>query len=418
MLEAKDFLLKWLSIDTCCGKEDRAVDLLLSVLDIEGVDVKVIEDGENRPNIVASFGDEKPIIGFVGHIDTVPVGDKSLWVFSPYGEEKNGVVYGRGAVDDKGRMTSVIFAFRKLVEDNVRGLRIFLFSDEERQKPNTGARFVTEKHWDIVKCDLALGEGGAALGFKDKNLLAVGFGERGALEYKVTFPLESYHTGIGGDTRFDYVKELLEPFEEKRKGFVDDKKLFYSSVPRGRFLRILSSFSKGLSRILEAYDTVTITPSAVEIGGNSGYYNMAPSSITIFYNARIVEGVTPIEIEEAILGRLKRFLGNFKVNIERITHVPPTRSDPNHEFLEFLRENAKSLGYDGVVPMIIPGSSDLSWFRQRGVPSFGFFPVSGKALRYLFMIHKPNEGFPVGELNTAIENTYNVVKGFKEVKSK
>lgn len=68
-------------------------------------------------NVVARIGNGPKTIAFDAHIDTVEVGDESQWECDPFsGEIKDGLVYGRGASDQKGGAASMITAGRILKE--------------------------------------------------------------------------------------------------------------------------------------------------------------------------------------------------------------------------------------------------------------------------------------------------------------
>ena len=50
-------------------------------------------------------------IGFNGHTDVVPIGDPSDWSVDPFGAvEKDGYLYGRGAVDMKSGVAAYVSA--------------------------------------------------------------------------------------------------------------------------------------------------------------------------------------------------------------------------------------------------------------------------------------------------------------------
>ena len=72
---------------------------------------------KDRPNLIGKLkgkGGGKSLI-LNGHIDTVPVGDRSKWHFDPFGAEiKDGNLYGRGAVDMKGGVAAMISAVETL----------------------------------------------------------------------------------------------------------------------------------------------------------------------------------------------------------------------------------------------------------------------------------------------------------------
>lgn len=81
-----------------------------------------------------TIGEEGPLIGIYGHSDVVPATGK--WTNPPFQPtEKDGVIYGRGACDDKGPLVAAIYAV-KLLQDAglLKGYRVKIVSggDEER----------------------------------------------------------------------------------------------------------------------------------------------------------------------------------------------------------------------------------------------------------------------------------------------
>lgn len=81
-----------------------------------------------------SVGESGPLIGIYGHSDVVPV--SGIWTYKEFGGElKDGVIYGRGACDDKGPLLAALYAV-KLLKDNglIKGYRVKIVSggDEER----------------------------------------------------------------------------------------------------------------------------------------------------------------------------------------------------------------------------------------------------------------------------------------------
>lgn len=69
-------------------------------------------------NIVAHIKGNRPgkCILFDGHIDTVPVGNRSDWSHDPFaGEIENGRLYGRGTTDMKGSVAAFSFAAKEFV---------------------------------------------------------------------------------------------------------------------------------------------------------------------------------------------------------------------------------------------------------------------------------------------------------------
>lgn len=83
--------------------------------------------------------------GILGHLDTVPVGDG--WTHNPYGEISDGIIYGRGVVDDRGPMLACLYAVKSLLDEGLspkKKIRFVVGCNEE-----TGWRCI--KHYNTVE---------------------------------------------------------------------------------------------------------------------------------------------------------------------------------------------------------------------------------------------------------------------------
>ena len=57
------------------------------------------------------FGQGEPVLGILSHLDVVPAGEG--WSFPPFAcTVKDGIAYGRGAIDDKGPSVAVLYAVK------------------------------------------------------------------------------------------------------------------------------------------------------------------------------------------------------------------------------------------------------------------------------------------------------------------
>ena len=62
-------------------------------------------------NLYARIGTQAPHITFAGHTDVVPAGDETKWTHGAFaGDVKDGMLYGRGAVDMKGGIACSVAA--------------------------------------------------------------------------------------------------------------------------------------------------------------------------------------------------------------------------------------------------------------------------------------------------------------------
>jgi putative selenium metabolism hydrolase len=68
-------------------------------------------------NVIGRIGNGKRILAIDGHMDTVDVGNSANWTFDPFGGEiKDGYVFGRGTVDQKGGPAAAVTSGRILKE--------------------------------------------------------------------------------------------------------------------------------------------------------------------------------------------------------------------------------------------------------------------------------------------------------------
>lgn len=83
----------------------------------------------------AEIGKGEELIGILGHIDVVPIGDESKWKFPPFSAtEEDGYIYGRGTQDDKGPTIAAMYAVKALLDAGVKfekRVRFIIGGDEE-----------------------------------------------------------------------------------------------------------------------------------------------------------------------------------------------------------------------------------------------------------------------------------------------
>lgn len=85
----------------------------------------------------AEVGEGDALIGILGHLDVVPVGDASNWTYPPFeGRVIDHKLYGRGAQDDKGPVVAAMYAIKALMDLGVgfnKRVRVIFGTDEENQ---------------------------------------------------------------------------------------------------------------------------------------------------------------------------------------------------------------------------------------------------------------------------------------------
>ncbi|TMU85971.1 dipeptidase PepV [Bacillus sp. BHET2] len=107
----------------------EALDYLLTLGEKDGFTPKNVDHLAGH----LEFGDGKDLLGILCHVDVVPEGDG--WSVDPYGGEiKDGKIYARGAIDDKGPTMAAYYAM-KIVKDLdpafTKRIRMIIGTDEE-----------------------------------------------------------------------------------------------------------------------------------------------------------------------------------------------------------------------------------------------------------------------------------------------
>lgn len=117
------------------GRETvNALEFALDVARGYGLTTKNLDGYAGHAEFKSSAAsDTAPIVGILAHVDVVPEGDD--WQHPPFGAEiEDGVIYARGAIDDKGPAMSVLFALAAIAALNpplTHRIRVILGCDEE-----------------------------------------------------------------------------------------------------------------------------------------------------------------------------------------------------------------------------------------------------------------------------------------------
>ena len=159
-----------------------------------GLSPLVLESAPGRANVVVRIAGSEPELPALlvhGHLDVVPAQAED-WSVPPFsGEIRDGVVWGRGAVDMKGTDAMLLAVARAWGREG-RGPRrdvVLCFTADEEDSAAAGADWLVRKHADLFEgCTEAVGECGGytvhtAAG---QRLYPVGAGERGTNWMRLT----------------------------------------------------------------------------------------------------------------------------------------------------------------------------------------------------------------------------------------
>lgn len=113
------FARDMVAIPSFSCKEGRLVRRIQAEMRKVGFDAVKID---RMGNIIGRIGSGRTRIMVDAHIDTVGIGDRSAWKWDPFkGKFKDGVIYGRGATDQKLSMVSMVYAGKLIKELGLKG---------------------------------------------------------------------------------------------------------------------------------------------------------------------------------------------------------------------------------------------------------------------------------------------------------
>ena len=109
------FLRDIVAIEGYSGTERAVIERIKQEVEKLGTADKIWIDGLG--NLLVQVGAGPRLIAIDAHVDTVGVGNPAEWKHDPFkGKVENGVVFGRGAGDQRGAVPPMVYA-TKIIND-------------------------------------------------------------------------------------------------------------------------------------------------------------------------------------------------------------------------------------------------------------------------------------------------------------
>ena len=192
---------------------ERAAAFVADKLRAAGMENVEIIPTSGHPLVYADWlhASGKPTVLCYGHYDVQPADPLDLWISPPFEPtERDGNLYARGAVDDKGQMYMHIKAIEALravngkLPVNVK----FLIEGEEEVGGASIARYVAENR-EKLRSDVAL-VSDTAMYAEGMPTLCIGLRGLIYLEVEATGPARDLHSGLYGGAAPNAVYGLIE----------------------------------------------------------------------------------------------------------------------------------------------------------------------------------------------------------------
>src|SRR6478752_3042623 len=166
------------------GNERQCAQYLRDQFTEVGLTSELLEAEPGRTNVVVRHrgtGKRPPLL-LTAHLDVVEA-DPSKWRKPPFsGEEFEGCLWGRGAIDMKNMAAMCTALLRRLAATRTKLDRDVIFAAvaDEEAGCDLGSRFLVEQHKSLVEAEYAIGEsGGFSLHLGDTTFYPIQVAEKG-----------------------------------------------------------------------------------------------------------------------------------------------------------------------------------------------------------------------------------------------
>ncbi|HEU0124451.1 MAG TPA: M20/M25/M40 family metallo-hydrolase [Bryobacteraceae bacterium] len=147
------------------GNETQAAQYIQRELEKEGIPSELLGGDPNRLNVIARLKAANPThrpLLLMAHSDVVPIEPK-LWTVPAFDAvQKDGFIYGRGAVDTKSLVAAEMAAIVELKRRNSPLNRDIIFlSEADEEAGSTGIQWLIRNAWAKIDAEFCLNEAGA-----------------------------------------------------------------------------------------------------------------------------------------------------------------------------------------------------------------------------------------------------------------
>jgi acetylornithine deacetylase/succinyl-diaminopimelate desuccinylase-like protein len=437
--EALVWLQDLIRIDTTNppGNEIVAAKYIAEVLKREGIPSEIFESTPGRGFLVARLSSSalpnpSRALLLMAHLDVVGV-DKSKWSTDPFAAAiKDGYLYGRGAIDDKGMLAAnlAVFIALKRSEAHLNRDVIFLAEGDEEAGGEFGMKFAVEKHWDKIAAGFALNEGGQVV-LKNGKVQYVGV----QATEKVAVNVDVIATGTSGHAsipRKDNPVVHLAAAIGKIGAY--EAPVQFNSVTHGYFEGIAPLQEEETGKWLLALESPDRAEHAARwVSNNNPIWNamLRDTATPTMLHAGIRQNVVPSEARgvlnirllpgnqlDPLLGKLKQLVNDPQIRFETQSNggeAAPSSSLESDLYATIKAVTAREFSGAPVVPYMSTGATDSARLRMRNVQAYGLepFPLTEDDL---MRMHADDERISVESFRKGVQFLYDVVNAFSVTK--
>ncbi|MFG2287220.1 M20/M25/M40 family metallo-hydrolase [Streptomyces sp. NPDC048595] len=402
--------------DGAC-RERPAAEYVAEQLAGAGLEPTLLERTRGRTNVVARIEGTDPAADALlvhGHLDVVPA-EPSDWSVHPFsGEVRDGVVWGRGAVDMKNMDAMVLSVVRHWARSGVRPRRdiVLAFTADEEASADDGSGFLADRHADLLAgCTEGISESGAFTfhAGDGMQLYPIAAGERGTAWLKLTAQGRAGHgSKVNPDNAVTRIAAAVARIGEHswpvRLTPTVRAALRELAALRGVDVDVEApgfDVDALLERLGPCAKLVapTVRNSANPTMLTAGYkVNVIPGSAVAYVDGRVVPG------GEAEFRTTMDELTGPDVNWEYHHGEVALQAPADSPTYAAMRAAIERFDPDGhVVPYCMSGGTDAKQFSRLGITGYGFSPLKlPEGFDYQALFHGVDERVPVEGLHFGV----------------
>lgn len=388
---AVQLLQDYLRIDTTNppGHELPAARFWYDRFRAAGIEAHLFETAPGRGGVWARLQGRQrgEALLLLHHLDVVTA-EAQPWEHPPFaGVVQAGFVHGRGALDAKGLGTVQGLALLTLQERGIVPARdvIFLATPDEEAGGRLGAGwFVEQRLAELGPIAFVLNEGGHIRPAPNGQLaFEVAIGEKAPFWVRLTAVGKAGHGSVPPEetavTRLVQALDRLQRWERPLR-VTDPVQDYFSSLAPLQLGPHQTAFAD-LRRALQdasfrtqfladptqhALVRDTCTPTVLRASQKT---NVIPAEASAEIDCRLL----PHTNSEDFLRALSERVSDLGVRVEVLLQFAPSQSSRETALFRALKKLAqRERGV--VVPSILTGFTDSHYFREKGIPSYGFAP--------------------------------------------
>ncbi|MFG2641884.1 M20/M25/M40 family metallo-hydrolase [Streptomyces sp. NPDC048370] len=398
-------------------RERPAAEYVAERLADAGLEPTLLERTPGRTNVVARIEGTDPSADALlvhGHLDVVPA-EPADWAVHPFsGEVRDGVVWGRGAVDMKNMDAMVLAVVRSWVRQGIRPRRdiVLAYTADEEASAEDGSGFLADRHAPLFEgCTEGISESGAFSFHPNPGmtLYPIAAGERGTAWVKLT---ASGRAGHG--SKVNTANAVTRLAEAVARIGAHDWPVRLTPTVRAALGELAALYGIEADVTADGFEVdllldklgpaaalvePTVRNSANPTILDAGYkVNVIPGHAVAYIDGRTLPGGER-EFEETM-----DLLTGPDVEWEYHHREVPLEAPVDSPTFARLRAAVEHFDPAGhVVPFAMSGGTDAKQFSRLGITGYGFSPLKlPPGLDYGALFHGVDERVPVDALHFGV----------------